>query len=204
MGAKGRILVGASSLDRNTPCVIFLSMRILYTAAFVILPTLSQAECPANVDITAPLDQAYAELLNAPFPADAQEITQKMWGLWFQAPDRRAQRLLDRGVAHLRAGNLELSEALLTKLVEYCPDYAEGYNQRAFARYLSADFEGALPDLERTLDLLPRHLGAISGKGLTHEALGQTDLAQIEFRKGLGLNPWTSDRSRISDLETDI
>ena len=35
----------------------------------------------------------------------------------------------------------------LDRLVEYCPNYAEGYNQRAFVSFLRQDFEAALVEL---------------------------------------------------------
>jgi Flp pilus assembly protein TadD len=69
---------------------------------------------------------------------------------------------------------------------------------------LAFDFEKALPDLARTLAIQPRHLGALSGKGLTHLALGQEALAEIEFRKVLALNPFTPDQDLIQDLGTDL
>ena len=182
----------------------FEAMRSLFIFLFTAFTTGALAQCPKNPAISEELDEAYRSLKFAKFPRDAQVATDVLWSLWTRAPDNRAQRLLNRGMMNLQLGNLAAAEGLLSALIEYCPDYAEGYNQRAFARYLAGDFDAALPDLVRTLSILPRHLGALSGKGLTHLALGQPELAEIEFRRELALNPFTADRDLIPNLGTDL
>ena len=43
-----------------------------------------------------------------------------------------------------------------------------------------------------------------AGKGLTHLALGQPELAGIEFRKEMALNPFAAERDLIPNLGTDL
>ena len=118
--------------------------------------------------------------------------------------DEHAQQMLDDGMRMREQGDLDASEELLTRLVEYCPDYAEGFNQRAFTRYIAQDFERAVPDLERTLELRPRHLGALSGKALTHSALNDLASAIPLLREMVRLHTWAPDRPRAESLGTDI
>jgi len=179
-------------------------MRVLLIVFFAALTSGASAQCPKNPEISQELEQAYRTLKFAKFPRDAQAATDVLWRLWTRAPDDRAQLMLNRGMMNLRLGDLAAAEGLLTALIEYCPNYAEGYNQRAFALYLAGNFQGALPDLVHTLSIQPRHLGALSGKGLTHLALGQSELAAIEFRKELALNPFAADRDLILNLGTDL
>ncbi|MGB1236194.1 MAG: tetratricopeptide repeat protein, partial [Planktomarina sp.] len=118
--------------------------------------------------------------------------------------DVLSQQMLDDGMRMREQGDLDASEELLTRLVEYCPDYAEGFNQRAFTRYIAQDFEGAVPDLERTLELRPRHLGALSGKALTHSALNDLASAIPLLREMVRLNPWARERAMLESLGTDL
>ena len=80
------------------------------------------------------------------------------------------------------------------KLIAYCPFYAEGYNQRAFAHFLRQDFEAALPDLDRAIELSPNHVAAISGRALTLLGLQRIDEAREALQQALELNPWLSER----------
>ena len=163
-----------------------------------------EAGCPENIAIEADLDRAYVRLKFSKFASDAEVITGQLWALWTQAPDHQSQMLLSSGLLNIKRGNLKLAEQVLSELIAYCPNYAEGYNQRAFARYLDLNFEKALFDLQDALDLRPRHLGALSGKALTHIALGQEVQAQIVLRKALALNPFMPEREMIKDLGTDL
>ena len=87
------------------------------------------------------------------------------------------------------------------RLIDYCPDWAEGWNQRAFVHYLNQDFTAALSDLNAALARAPRHLGALSGKALTLTALGREAEAQEVLRAALALNPWLPERSLLKGEE---
>jgi len=174
--------------------------QLIFAAAIVLLPTLSLAEtCPTNKPVGRALDKLHMQLLAAPTPQVAQVVTQALWQQWLKAPDGLAQDMLNTGMALRLEMDLAGADRALTQLVEYCPDYAEGHNQRAFVRYLSGQFERALPDLARAIALRPRHLGALSGKGLTHMALGQMDDARVEFAKVVALNPWSPEKQYLRE-----
>ena len=93
----------------------------------------------------------------------------------------------------------------LDDLVAYCPMYVEGYNQRAFANYLRQDFSAALVDLDIAIEMMPNHIAAISGRGLTLMGMGRHAEAQEALKHALTLNPWLSERALIVDpIGTDI
>ena len=179
-------------------------MKTLTSLLFALVASTGLAACPINPSIGSDLNQAYDELKYTKFAADAQQVTDQLWRLWTQAPNGKAQRLLDNGMLKMRQGDLIASQAELTKLIEYCPNYAEGYNQRAFSLYLSSNFTDALLDLKKALTIRPRHLGALSGAGLAYLALGQAAKAEIQFRKLISLNPFTPERDLIPNLGTDL
>ena len=91
------------------------------------------------------------------------------------------------------------------KLTAYCPDYAEGYNQRAFVNFLRQDYEAALVDLDLAIARSPRHIAAIAGKALTLIGLQRDAEAQRVLREALALNPWLSERRYLTDPDaTDL
>ena len=100
-------------------------------------------------------------------------------------------------MARRNVADYAAAEAALTSLVQYCPFYAEGWNQRAFVRFLQSDWDGALTDLDQALKYNPRNTGALTGKALTLINAGRDDEAQPVLREALELNPWLSERALL-------
>ncbi|WP_233489347.1 tetratricopeptide repeat protein [Rhodovulum sp. 12E13] len=159
------------------------------------------AECPPATPDAAEESRLIDALRAAPDAAAARKFNAALWALWTDAPDARAQALLDRGMARLRLGDLATALRALDELVAYCPDYAEGYNQRAFARYLAGDYAAALSDLDAALARSPRHVGALSGKALSLMGLGQDRKALAALEAALALNPHLSERALLPVLK---
>ena len=61
------------------------------------------------------------------------------------------------------------------------------------------DFTAALFDLERAIEIMPNHVAAVSGKGLTLLGLGRNDEAQETLKAAIALNPWLSEGSLITE-----
>lgn len=172
-------------------------MPITAVSASLFSAALWAEDCPPAPDHSAAAALIYEQLRTAKDPAEAQVLSGGLWELWLDAPDEIAQAMLDDGMARRGSYDLFGARSVLTELIAYCPAFAEGYNQRAFASYLAQDFELALADLDRTLMLLPDHIGALSGKALTLIALGRDDEAQAVLRAALRLNPWLAERALL-------
>ena len=170
-------------------------MRYLLLVPLFVSPAF--AECPPPPDITADADALIAKAQAAPDEGTARPISGQLWELWATAPDEQAQALLDRGMSARATYNFVEALDAFDRLVDYCPDYAEGYNQRAFVNFLRQDFALALIDLDLAIERSPRHVAAISGKALTLMGLGRDEEAQVVLREALSLNPWLSERALL-------
>lgn len=162
------------------------------------------AECPPVADRQAELDALVAEANAAPNEAAGREASGRMWEIWLDAPDEVAQTLLDQGLVATRVSDFRRAITVYDRLIDYCPEYAEGYNQRAFAYFLSGAFDKAEADLGAALAREPRHVGALTGLGRTLVQLGRPDEAQVWFKKAVELNPWVSERHFIKNPEQDL
>ena len=178
-------------------------MRLLLALVLVAGPALAQT-CPAPPDIAAEADPLHDRLAAAADPASAQRLSGALWRLWLTAPDEASQELLDGGIARMQRGDLLGSIETLGRLVYYCPDYAEGWNQRAFAKFLGGDYDGALDDLDRAVALSPRHVGAVSGRGLTLLRLGREAEGREALREAVRLNPWLAERTLLEPPGEDL
>ena len=158
---------------------------------------LSAEGCPPAPDHARESARILSDLQSAPDEMTARGLSQDLWRIWTDAPDDRAQELLDRGMAQRESYDYLGARGTFDLLVDYCPYYAEGYNQRAFASFLRQDYAAALIDLDRALALNPRHVAALSGKALTLLALGRSEDGQAALRAALALNPWLSERALL-------
>jgi len=163
------------------------------------------ADCPQVRPYDAQIAALVAQMQVATDAQTARDLSGQLWEIWLDAPDALAQAMLDEGVALMRTGDTGAARAALTGVIEYCPDYAEGYNQRAFAAFLSGEFEAALVDLDRAIALRPAHLGALTGKALTLIELDRGPEAQEVLRTALRINPWLAERALLEGpLDRDI
>ncbi|OUS36904.1 hypothetical protein A9Q94_07775 [Rhodobacterales bacterium 56_14_T64] len=164
-------------------------------AALILPARLAQAEgCPQSPDHSASLETLFLQVQQAEDEPTARQISNQMWELWADAPNEQAQAVLDRGMS--RRSGYDFAGALedFDTLTDYCPTYAEGYNQRAFVHFLRQDFASALIDLDRALELSPQHVAAMSGRALSLFGLSRTDEARAALEAALALNPWLPER----------
>lgn len=171
--------------------------HVLSAALLGLAATAGHAQCPAPKDTAAREAPLYDMLRDAPDPATAQALNNGLWSIWTEAPDARAQDLLDAGMERRGAYDYAAAQDRFDALIAYCPDYVEGWNQRAFVRFLRQDFAGALADLDHVLAQNPDHIGALSGKALTLMSMGRVELAQDVLRAAVALNPWLPERGLL-------
>lgn len=162
------------------------------------------AECPPGKETSALRAALHTRLMNAQTEAEAARIARSIWRIWLVAPDAQAQDLLDRGIARRDSWDLEMSQALFDRLIAYCPDYAEGYNQRAFTRFLRRDYDGALEDLDSVLAANPSHFGALSAKALALVQQGRPRSAMKALRQAVDMHPFLRERPMLADLDQDL
>jgi tetratricopeptide (TPR) repeat protein len=170
-----------------------------YALVLSLLAAPAFAECPVGTDHSAAIVDIVDRMQAAPHEGAARLLSAEMWDIWLDAPDEIAQAALDEGLALLSMGDYIASGVRLSSLIAYCPDYAEGYNQRAFAAFLSGNYEAALIDLDAAIALQPVHLGALTGKAMTLIRLDRNDEAQLVLKDALAINPWLAERAMLDE-----
>ena len=187
-------------LTDQRPAEFTLPMRFvqnMFLAGFLIAAPIAAMACPAAPDHRRDIARTLDQVQVAKTASEARRLQDRLWYYWTDAPDDRAQDLLDAGMRAREIQDFASARASLDELVRYCPNFAEGYNQRAFVAFLTLDFEAALVDLERAIELSPNHVAAISGRGLTLLQLGRLKAGYASIRQALELNPWIPERAYL-------
>ena len=162
---------------------------VMGRTAIVLLLLLGLA-VPAAADQSDPrLDRLFEQLYHAPDPLAAQAVEHAIWEIWLTSEDDVVNALMSEGVAAMRRRDFPTALRSFDRMVEVAPDYAEGWNKRATLYYLIGAYEDSLDDIVRTLELEPRHFGALSGRGMILQDLGRSEEALTAFEAALDLNP---------------
>jgi tetratricopeptide (TPR) repeat protein len=176
--------------------------RIFKTAVTAFLLALP-ASAPAQTQDDA-LDDLFAALREAA-PGDAEQIAGKIWKEWSKSGSPAMDLLLERGRMAMEAGETARAIGHLSALIDHAPDFAEAYNARATAYYAAGLYGPALEDVRRTLELNPRHFGAMVGLAILMDETGRDALALRAWREVERLYPQHEGlRTNLDRLERQV
>lgn len=163
-----------------------------------LLTCLLCALMPVMVNGDSTLNPLFEALRAAPNEAAGREREAHIWEYWFdQAPNAEVRAALDAGIERREAYDYAAAEAHFDRVIEAAPDYAEGYNQRAFIRFLRDNIEASAQDLEKALALEPRHFGALAGHYHVLMRQGRTEVALRQLQQAVSLHPWIQERGAL-------
>ncbi|WP_026381613.1 tetratricopeptide repeat protein [Afifella pfennigii] len=93
---------------------------------------------------------------------------------------------------------------ILDRVVTLKPDYAEGWNKRATVHFAAKDYGKSVADIEKTLQIEPRHFGALVGLGLILKEMEEREEAMAAFKAALDIHPHLQNAQKIlEELEKE-
>ncbi|MBO6783524.1 MAG: tetratricopeptide repeat protein [Alphaproteobacteria bacterium] len=145
----------------------------------------------AWADQTDPdLDSLFDILETSGAPAEVHAAEQLIWRAWMRHENETFDSMMREGTRAMNAGRLERAAELFTDLVEQAPDYSEAWNKRATVYFLQGELDRSAADVDRTLELEPRHFGALSGLGQIELLRGNGEAAIEAFQGALDIHPY--------------
>jgi len=133
-------------------------LRFLWIlAAFVLLMI------PHTVDAdqkNPELDQLFLQLKHSTNPYQATSLEKRIWRIWMEHPLPAITTKLMKGTQAMQLQNYDEALKYFSEFTRQVPQFAEGWNKRATVLYLLGRFHESSVDVERTLQLEPRHFGA--------------------------------------------
>jgi tetratricopeptide (TPR) repeat protein len=158
----------------------------------------------ANADPEEVLDRLFAQLRQADSEDTAKVLESAIQAMWMRSGSDTADVLMKQAGAAIEKKSYGSALAILDTVVELNPDFAEGWNRRATVHFLRGDYTNSQADIERVLELEPRHYGALSGLGAIEKERGNGRAALRALRKARTINPKLDDiDDRIRKLEQE-
>ena len=151
------------------------------------------------------LNDLYAHLATADDEQNAKPIADTIERLWLQSGSETVNLLMERSAAAINAKNTDLALKLLDYVTELAPDYAEGFNRRAYVNFMRNSVEAAVGDLRRTLALEPNHFKALDGLGQIWRELGNKRGALRVEKQLLEIHPnWPGAKQAVEELTREV
>lgn len=114
------------------------------------------------------LDTYFNLLQRVDSPAIIQDTENRIWQIWLSHENEDAEELMQVGINRMNSGDYGAAMLAFDRLIDIFPEYMEAWNKRATLHYVLGNFDASVEDIEQTLELEPRHFGALSGLSLIH------------------------------------
>ena len=125
------------------------------------------------------LEKYFSDLKKSKNLDEAISIEKNIWTLWNLHPDDQfLTNKLELGTELMENGQHRYAYKIFSNIIFEDPNWSEAWNKRATVLFLMKEYDLSLIDIEKTLNLEPRHFGALSGRA-------QIFIDQKEYQKAL-------------------
>lgn len=122
-------------------------------------------------------------------PGTRANAEQALWSIWFRSDDESVDAMMQKGVNHIKKQRYDEAIQVFSEVIRIAANFAEGYNQRAIAYFMSDELSKSVEDCKRTIELNPFHFGALAGMGQCYLKLGDLTAALDAFQRAIEINP---------------
>ena len=137
------------------------------------------------------LNNLFKKLNKTENQQEISDIIKDIWDIWYEIDDPKVIEYFEKGIQAMRIRNYPLAVRFFNNLIEEDPNFAEAWNKRATVYFMMGDFDKSMQDIIKTLELEPRHFGALDGMGLIFIHQGQYQQAIDVYDKMLEIFPFS-------------
>jgi tetratricopeptide (TPR) repeat protein len=158
---------------------------------FLLLISTTQAVAQTPAERAAALDRLLDALKAAPSAEVAAPLEQQIMQRLIQAGSPVVTLLMSRGAREMQGDASQEAIQDFTDAITLDPTLAEAYHQRARARFAAGDSQGAIADIEQTLQRQPRDFAALRTLTAIAESRQDWKGAYAAWKKLLEIDPQT-------------
>ncbi len=135
------------------------------------------------------LDTLFGKLRDPDIGSEVLRVEPQIWAGWMAGGTAEENDALVRATASMNLADFASAENQLNAILAKTQNFPEVWNKRATLYFMMGRYEESLADIVRTLDLEPRHFGALSGRGMIYQRLGKDVDALYAFKEALQIHP---------------
>tara|TARA_Y100001936_G_C15735536_1_gene488263 strand:- start:64 stop:612 length:549 start_codon:yes stop_codon:yes gene_type:complete len=174
---------------------MYLIKRIFFTIFFFILLCKNSV---ANDN----LNLLFEKLNSANDIRTAEKIEKSIWNVWITHPKSEyLTNKLENATFSMNNRQYQLALKLFTDVIEEDPIWAEAWNKRATLLFLMGNYRESLKDIEKVLNLEPRHFGALSGRAQIYLSFKEYEKAVIDLEKARSIYPMIKNDNTIKMIK---
>ena len=168
-----------------------LNMRVMFKI-FIISISILFASKIAIADQNDPrLNNLFKKLNETENQDEIRDLISDIWNIWYEVDDPKVIEYFEKGIQAMNIRNYPLAIRFFNNLIEEDPNFAEGWNKRATVHFMMGNFDESMQDIIKTLELEPRHFGALDGMSLIFIHQGQFQQAIDVYDKMLEIFPFS-------------
>lgn len=188
---------------------IFLLLAILliipFGAAAQETPAPAAPDAAQSTGKSPSIDSLFDELRTETTRSGGMRIAQQIWAEWNKSGSATVDLLMGWAGEAMQAEKNILAEDLLTQVIVIAPGYAEAWNRRATLYFSTGKISESIADIERVLEIEPRHFGALSGLGIILQRTSQERKALEVWKRVLAIYPSNqSAQKAVIELEEEL
>jgi tetratricopeptide (TPR) repeat protein len=151
------------------------------------------------------LDSLFSDLKRERNEKAAERLASRIWEAWYRSGSASVDLMMLWSQQALESKKFDVALDFLDQVVTLQPQYAEGWNRRATVHFLMQNYRKSMADIERTLELEPRHFGALSGMAQIMALTHHDELALQAWQRVLDIYPMLRNaQNEVSRLSEEL
>ena len=129
-------------------------------------------------------------------------LEKEIWSIWNEHPtNNKLTERLEFGTELMQYGNYNYALKVFDNIIVSDPKWSEAWNKRATVYFLMSQFTDSLNDIDKVLNIEPRHFGALSGQARIFIKLQKYEEAIKSIKRALKFYPSFKSREMIPEIE---
>jgi len=129
-------------------------------------------------------------------------LEEKIWSIWNEHPtNNKLTERLEFGTELMQYGDYNYALKIFDNIIDTDPKWSEAWNKRATVYFLMSQLTNSLDDIDKVLNIEPRHFGALSGQARIFIKLQKYEKAIKSIERALRFYPSFKSGEMIPEIE---